>query len=568
MSEIQVPPPGQHPHQSQMNSALLMFVGFAGMAVVLSAVLVAAIVSGMLAQQVRQIGVMKAIGARTGQIVALYMLLVLAVGVTATILGMLPTMFVARGLASVIADLLNLNLVDQSVPWHVYTAQALSGIVVPLGVALVPIVRASRITVRQAIDNHGIDSSRAVGGRLERWIVTVRGLDRSILVALRNTIRRRSRLLLTVGLLSVGGAQFMTGLNTAEAWSSALADGVAERRYDVEVALSEPTPVREVLDRIGNLPGVQSVETWRSAAAGLAGRNEVSVVRTYPDGGHGSFTLLAPPAGQVSALPPVLLDGRSLKEGDTDGIVLNQQALGRMPHIDVGDRVELTAAGQRASWRVVGIVREVLTPATGYVTTDGFARAAGAQSVTNLLRIVTTRQDDAGRASAIQSIERALEEGSIPVRLTRPITELAAAMDGHVLVLVVVLILTAILTAVVGTLGLATTMSINVLERTREFGVMIAIGATAPLVRRMVITEAVTVGILSWLVAVVAALPLSKLVGSIVGTLAFRLDLPLVVSPLGVLVWLTIAIGGSAVASAAPAHRASRLTVREALAYA
>lgn len=87
VGEIQIPPPGQHPHSSQMNAVLTMFLAIGALAVLLSMVLVAAIVSAMLAQQVRQIGVMKAVGARTRQIVSLYLLMMLAIGVLATVLG-------------------------------------------------------------------------------------------------------------------------------------------------------------------------------------------------------------------------------------------------------------------------------------------------------------------------------------------------------------------------------------------------------------------------------------------------------------------------------------------------
>lgn len=566
VSEIQIPPPLQHPHQAQMNAVLLMFLAFAAMTVLLSAVLVAAIVSGMLSQQVRQIGVLKAVGARTDQILSMYLLMMLAVGATATILGILPTVLLGRAMSGVVADLLNLDLVDQSVPWWVFAVQVAAGVLVPIAVALVPILRGSRITVRQAIDDYGIDPGQSTGGRLERWATSFRGLDRSILLPLRNTVRRRGRLLLTVGLLSVGGGLFMTGLNTADAWNRALDDGLAQRHFDLEVRLERPVAATAVTTLLRDLPGVSGVEAWRSAPTGVTRPGQVEVVRTYPDGGHGSFTLVAPPGARSSVDSP-LLAGRWLEPGDTDAIVLNQLARAQIPDVRVGDRVQLTTAGRIASWRVVGIVQEVLNPATGYVTNEAFGRAVDQPGLTNLVRVVTVQHDANSRAAVMQAVEHALAGGSVAVSLALPITELRAALDGHVLVLVGVLILTAILTALVGSLGLATTMSINVLERTREFGIMHALGASARMVRRIVITEGVTLGAVSWLVALALALPLSRIVGAVIGSMTFRLDLPLVVSPVGALLWLAIAVVGSAVASAAPARRASRLTVREALAY-
>lgn len=71
VEEIKIPPPGRHPHQNKMTAILIMMLIFSLMALVLSAILTATMIGGLLAQQVRQIGVMKAIGARTWQIARL-----------------------------------------------------------------------------------------------------------------------------------------------------------------------------------------------------------------------------------------------------------------------------------------------------------------------------------------------------------------------------------------------------------------------------------------------------------------------------------------------------------------
>jgi putative ABC transport system permease protein len=125
----------------------------------------------------------------------------------------------------------------------------------------------------------------------------------------------------------------------------------------------------------------------------------------------------------------------------------------------------------------------------------------------------------------------------------------------------------AVLMAIVGGVGLAATLSASVVERTREFGVLRTIGGSPATVVRMVITEGLFVGAVSWFGALVGALPLSAAVGTHVGALAFRSPLPLVLSPQAPFVWLAVVVGVSALASAIPAWRASRLTVREALAY-
>lgn len=112
-----------------------------------------------------------------------------------------------------------------------------------------------------------------------------------------------------------------------------------------------------------------------------------------------------------------------------------------------------------------------------------------------------------------------------------------------------------------------TTMSLNVLERRREMGVLRAIGATTRIVWLMVVAEGLVIGLLSWTIAALLAWPVSKVIGDTLVGIMFRSGLDFTFEPLGLVIWLLITIGLSGLASFWPAWRASRATVREALAY-
>jgi putative ABC transport system permease protein len=181
--------------------------------------------------------------------------------------------------------------------------------------------------------------------------------------------------------------------------------------------------------------------------------------------------------------------------------------------------------------------------------------------------IVLSQNDPASVNRMTGTIERALAAVNIPEKILIPRTLLEGASDAHVYVFIYSLIFMAVVMAVVGALGLMASMGTSVMERTREIGVMRAVGARSRMILGSVIGEGLFIGLMSWFVAVGLSILPSLIVGNLLGSLFSRTPLALVISPVGLIAWLLIILVGSAAASALPASQASRLTVRETLAY-
>jgi len=129
------------------------------------------------------------------------------------------------------------------------------------------------------------------------------------------------------------------------------------------------------------------------------------------------------------------------------------------------------------------------------------------------------------------------------------------------------LLIMALLTATVGSMGLAGTMGMNVLERTREIGIMRAVGATNRVIIQTVVVEGMTIGSISWVLAVLLSIPFTVLLSTIVSLAVFETPIDLVFTPTGYIIWLVLALVLAAIASVLPARNAARLTIREVLAY-
>lgn len=245
--------------------------------------------------------------------------------------------------------------------------------------------------------------------------------------------------------------------------------------------------------------------------------------------------------------------------------MIGQQGLTEdVPAIRIGDTIQLSMSESLSIWLVVGITESAGGHGGGFfITKEGFEAATGV-SQPNLLRIVTENHDEETRADVAAVAERALKDAGIVVRSASSVDRSAAAEAGHMLPLILVFLGLSIAICVVGFAGLASTMSTNVLERTREFGVMSAIGAPASTVRRLVVLEGIFIAVISCMIAIVAT-PL--LTVAMIGQLPMPVRLQLQISVLGIVIWVVVVIVGAALASLAPAYRASRLTVREALTY-
>ncbi len=145
--------------------------------------------------------------------------------------------------------------------------------------------------------------------------------------------------------------------------------------------------------------------------------------------------------------------------------------------------------------------------------------------------------------------------------------EAQQVLRDHILVISTFLGLLTLLSVLIGGLGLATSMAINVIERTREIGVLRAVGATTATVLALVIAEGGIVGALSWLLALALSAPASIVFGQIIGEIMLETPLDFAVDGKAPVIWLAIVVVLAALASLTPARRAAGLTVRDTLTY-
>jgi putative ABC transport system permease protein len=153
VQNINITNPGQHPAKSIIDTVLTLLSALGVMVVFLSGFLVVNTISALMGQQIRQIGVMKALGATFWQVLGMYFALVTCFGLLALLIAVPLSALASYALTAWMDGMLNANMTGFFLPAGSLTLQVLIGLVVPLAAALLPVISGARQTVRQAISS-------------------------------------------------------------------------------------------------------------------------------------------------------------------------------------------------------------------------------------------------------------------------------------------------------------------------------------------------------------------------------------------------------------------------------
>lgn len=551
-----VPPPGQHPLQEPIGTLLFILLVLGVLVLFLSGFLLVNTIGAVLMQQTRQIGVMKAMGATTQQIAALYLGLVAIFGGLSVALAVPLGLWAARAACAYIGNLLNLELVPFYVPREILAAEVVTGMLVPMVAAMVPVLRASAITVREAVGFFGSTGGSFGDGVMDRVVARVRFLTRPMLLSLRNTFRRKGRLALTLATLSMGGAIFMGVSSVRAALEGNIQDALRYWNYDMEVELARPYRIDRLQQEVRAVGGVVRAETWGFSAA--------QIVEDWNGKGESRAFMVAPPA-DTDMLRPTVVEGRWLKNEDEASLVINTEVLRNHPDLRVGDVVKVRVGLHKTEWKVVGMVQSVMMGPMIYANRPYYAQVSGEGQRSSSVQMITASRDPKEQRELAHKMEERLKLAGLQVQSVSVSEEWKGRATRQFGVIVSFLLVMAVLMAVVGALALMGTMGINVLERTREVGIMRSVGAGTMDVVGIFILEGITMGLMSFVLGTLLSLPVGFGLGWQVGQMFTRSPLPFTFSVSGALTWLVLIVILSALASVAPALRAARLRVREVL---
>jgi putative ABC transport system permease protein len=555
-----LPKPGEHPLNFIISTMLILLGLVAVLSMLLSTMLVINVISALIAQQEKQIAIMKAIGARSWQIVGLYFSMVFILGLLACLIAIPLSIIGADALAAFSAEQINFDP-----PKIQYTLQTLLfqlgiGLLVPLIAAAPTILNGTKVAPARVLSEYGISQVWGGAGILDQFLNRFPNFTRDTLLAIRNPFRKRGRLILSLVTLTFAGAVFMAIVNLRDSLDHALNEMFEFWRYDAWIIVDEHIFVERLVNEAQAVPGVTGAEAWGFTIARYVRPDDSESDNLY---------LLAPPAGTPLLDPPVIA-GRELCPGDTDAILVSPGLLANEPTLYLGGPMNLKIEGREQTYTIVGIVNMLGNSSIGYFTImdySAYTRHVREPNRANAIILTFSAESTVEQQAIASAVEKRFDHARIEVISNFLISEEREEIDAAFAVIVSLLMIMTILLATVGSLGLMGTMSLNVMERVREIGVMRAFGASSKKISRIVIIEGLLIGMMSWTLAIGLSLPISSYLARTVGLSFMDYPMTATTSLGGIFTWALIIIVISMVASLFPALRAVRLTVTEVLAY-
>jgi len=550
--------PGHHFAWETTQGVIVVLGVLSWLTVFLSGFLIINTIVSLMTQHVKQIGIMKAIGGETRQLMAMYIVLILSFGSAAFLVSVPLAALAAKTVLTGMGSYLNFDIGPFTIFPQVVIQQAIVAFVVPLLAALVPMLNTVRITVREALSDYGL--GREEKQKPAKTIVRGLGfLSRPVRISMRNVFRRKGRLILTLSTLILGGAIFIAVMNLFDTFDKTMEDVEKYFLADINVSFNRAYRYDEVAALTMSVPGVKSAEGWM-----ILNGEIVSA-----DGETANELALVAPPSDSKLIDPILTDGRWVMPGDENAVVVGNHLLSVRPDLKVGDWITIRINDKESEWHIVGIYRipgNVIPPLV-YVNYEYLSQLVNAPGEVYSLRIITDRHDQASVEPIAKQLQEVYDANGIQIGYVQMASEWRAQQTSQTDVLVYFMLVMAILTAIVGGLGLMGTMSINTLERTREIGVMRAVGASNMDIQMIVLVEGLTIGMISWAISLLISIPITSILTYGVGVAIFKAPLGFTFGVDGIVTWLLGTLIIAALASALPARRASRLTVRDTLAY-
>jgi len=456
--------------------------------------LIANTMNTIVSEQTREIAMMKAIGATRGTVFRSFL-------TTSALIGLIGA-GIGAGLGILVASLVEGTLMKQSfgfdagfdVDWPTVGISLAVGVGVVVLASLPALVRTLRVSVVEGLEGHGIsaDFGRTL---LDRGLMRIRGMPRVVQMGIRNAARRKGRSISTILQVAFAVAVVIAMLNGADGLIDMTVRAYDPWTWDLRATVaddpSDPLTVEKAA-LIEGIEGVTSVEPVYRTVAKVNDRT-VSFYGYVQDTGALGHAATLEQNGQ----------GRWWTPGEAtaaERVVVIGGALSRFEDVALGDTVGLMTATGAHEFEVIGI--DDALPENGlfaYAPLEAVQAILQKGDGINGFFIRTA----SGEHEQIDATSRRISDGLEAMGYQADVTVKYVAAEQNVAqnqALTGMFLMMSFIVVLIVLIGLMSTLVMNILDRTREIGMLRCIGAQSRDVRRLFASEGLFLAFLGWIV--------------------------------------------------------------------
>jgi ABC-type lipoprotein release transport system permease subunit len=544
--------PGDWPGRAMFQKFSQLLYVLTALALVSALVLIFNTMSTLIGEQTREIGQMKAIGGTGRQIAGIYLRTALLLGAIASMIGVALGIALANLIDNYFGALMYGTPAQLAVDLPVLLGSVVVGLVGPMVAALPAIWRAVRMPVRDALGTTGTETIPP--SRLDGILRHAGFLPRTAQIGVRSVGRRKRRSLATAFQIAFAVATLLAVLGLGASITKLTHDGWREHAFQVWVgaSLQQPLDARAAA-LIRATPGVAKAEP--------------AIVNDARVGGKDGFVW---GMGAATGFRYRLTAGRWFTPTEDRGsapVTVIEHAIAQAAGVHVGDDVRLDTATGPVTFRVIGIARNVqengMVAFVPLTTLRGVLRTPDA---VNAYWVSTTSQDHGVIDATTTRLEDALAQAGYQVgtEITYVGERENVAANRSLSTTITVL---GFLVVAISMIGLVSAITMSVIERTREIGVLRCLGARAADIRRIFATEGLLLALAGWLAGIPLGYALTRLFGWLIGRI-FGFQLPFLFPPGNVALALVGTLVLALLLMRLPLRRAVRFRPGDALRYA
>jgi len=532
----------------ELESLGLLLLLFSGVGLVVSGFLSANTLAAIVTEQVSEIGVMKAVGATRARILQFYLLIALFYGFGGTAIGLLLGTVGGWFLLDWVGHTLNMPISL----WPSTAALLLGisvGTLITVLAGLVPALQGAGISVKEALSSYGLTSTYGQS-MLDRWLQRLRILPPLVAMSVRNLARRKARNIVTILFIAIAAAALLAAQSVRQSVEQAI-DQIFDTYHADAWVWFEEWVGTSFATSLKAIPQVVEAEAWHFTNGWVA----LDRVRVWglPEGSK--------------LYQPQLVSGRWFKIGEFNAAVVSSE-LAASRGIHPGDVITVELSGGQREFRVIGIVVDNSIFLGSTVAGKVFIPVRTMERMRGILHWASFFALQFDEHSPVY-VDKALADIERKFRHLRPGTEAAYRdMEGamkQTRLLSIALYMVTLLIALAGGIGMLNTLTLNIVERRREIGVLRAIGAGNVSLVQIFMAEGLTMGLLGWVLSIMLGYPLGLLFVHVLGGVLFQIAF--VFPPSFLLLSFGFCLVLSITASLVPALGAARLPAQQALRY-